>query len=347
MHHQAPPPGQHKKVGNANPTTEKPMKSVALGFVLFATMARGQVAEPVVECTTETEEPSFCEIAGLDESGWMSCDDESYHPFRDSCPCTCFDCDAGTAVCVESDLAYLQHGNSSVLSPGCRCCLRRARDTGASVEITCLAPVLPPVDFCVDPGSAQSNPGADSGVCRHPCDNYELAYDSEERVAADCHIQREDHEDTVCVTEVAAPGEVVPWSSYVCCSECVGKNDYESCQCGERPDGEIGCFNTECEWMCTGITCIEHEDQPACLANNGTWMVHWSCEEAIAEQPLLVERSSRHSGWHADVAGAIWLGDYGDACCTGYEAPGPGSCDLDTEIFVSASSKHLPLLVMA
>ena len=30
-----------------------------------------------------------------------------------------------------------------------------------------------------------------------------------------------------------------------------------------------------------------------------------------------------------------------------YEAPGPGSCDLDIEIYVSASSEHLPLHVMA
>ena len=30
-----------------------------------------------------------------------------------------------------------------------------------------------------------------------------------------------------------------------------------------------------------------------------------------------------------------------------YEAPGPGSCDLDIEIYVSAPSEHLPLLVMA
>ena len=30
-----------------------------------------------------------------------------------------------------------------------------------------------------------------------------------------------------------------------------------------------------------------------------------------------------------------------------YEAPGPGSCDLDIEIYVSAPSEHLPLHVMA
>ena len=304
-------------------------------------------AEPAVECTTE--DPQFCEVAGL-QDGWKGCDDASsgYSPssgsetFRDACPCTCFDCDAGTAVCVESDLAYLQHRNTSVLSAGCRCCFRRARDTGASAQIACLAPVLPPVDFCVDPGSAQSNPGADTGVCRHPCQNYGGA--SEDWLAAGCDTPHEDHEDAVCVTEVSAPGEVVPWSSYVCCSDCVGKG--EGC-CGERPDGEIGCYHTECDWMCAGISCIEHEDQPTCLENNGTWVVDWSCEEEIAEQPVLVETDSRRSGWPVGIVGAMWLGRYGDACCTGYEAPGPGSCDLDIEIFVSASSEHLPLHVMA
>ena len=30
-----------------------------------------------------------------------------------------------------------------------------------------------------------------------------------------------------------------------------------------------------------------------------------------------------------------------------YEAPGPGSCDLDIEIYVSVPSEHLSLLVMA
>ena len=30
-----------------------------------------------------------------------------------------------------------------------------------------------------------------------------------------------------------------------------------------------------------------------------------------------------------------------------YEAPGPGSCDLDIEIYVSAPSEHMPLLVKA
>ena len=56
------------------------------------------------------------------------------------------------AVCVESDLVFLDGFDYSALSPGCVCCFD-VRSVG------CLLDVLPPADLCVNPGGGMNRNG--------------------------------------------------------------------------------------------------------------------------------------------------------------------------------------------
>ena len=155
--------------------------------------------------------------------------------------------------------------------------------------VYCLAPLLAQqVDFCADPGNATSNPDAAMYECRHACENWDAPW--EELEAAGCF--NDQHEDQLCVTEgVYAPGEMQPWGE-PCCSSCEdwdgdGSPDYEGCCEGMRSDGEMGCEDRRCAWMCNGMDCFGHEDQSTCEDNSGIWTAVHSCDEAIAEQGLI------------------------------------------------------------
>ena len=251
------------------------------------------------------------------------------------------DCNPDTAVCVESDLFLIQQGaDFESLTPGCQCCFMSIQDDlSADPFVLCLEPLFPQVDFCADPGNAQSNPDAVPGHCLHLCENYNALW--EEVEAAGCF--NDQHEDYICVTEgVFAPGEMQPWGE-TCCSWCGdsdgdGNPDYQGCCEGMRADGEMGCEDTRCEWLCNGINCFEHgEDQATCEGIGGTWeTLGTSCEEQIAGQGMYQMMYER-SGMGVDLAAIFWLADYGDVCCTGYEPAGPGSCDDDIDNYVSVS----------
>ena len=248
-------------------------------------------------------------------------------------------CNPDTSVCVESDLALMQGAQFETLTPGCQCCFMSVGDDpSADPFVLCLAPLFPQVDFCAVPGNALSNPDAVLYECRHACENWDAPM--EEREAAGCLVDQ--HEDQVCVTEgVYAPGEMQPWGD-TCCSHCPdydgdGNPDYQGCCEGMRADGEMGCEDTRCQWMCNGVDCDEHgEDQATCEDNGGIWTVDSSCEEEIATQGML-QMMFEAEGMGADTAAIVWLAQNGDVCCTGYEPAGPGSCDDDIDIYVSIS----------
>ena len=125
----------------------------------------------------------------------------------------------------------------------------------------------------------------------------------------------------------------------MCCSWCPdddgdGSPDYEYCCSGERSDGELGCEDTHCDFHCNGLDCGEHEDQPTCEANGGTWAADEECVEYIAMQPMMA-MDLQSDGFSEDFVAAWWLGSFGGACCTGYEAPGAGSCDSEQDLYVS------------
>ena len=248
-------------------------------------------------------------------------------------------CNPDTAVCVESDLALMQGADFESLTPGCQCCFMSVGDDpDADPFVLCLAPLFPQVDFCADPGNAQSNPNATIYECRHACENWDAPM--EELEAAGCF--NDEHADQICVTEgVYAPGEMQPWGD-PCCSWCEdwdgdGEPDYQGCCEGMRADGEMGCEDRRCEWMCNGVSCFEHgEDQATCDDNGGRWAADHSCEEQIAMQGMHQIRFEAE-GMGADFAASIWLGENGDMCCTGYEPAGPGSCDDDIDSYVSIS----------
>ena len=75
------------------------------------------------------------------------------------------DCASTSGECVEVDVELLM-GRGHV-SDGCQCCLTAASEAGQDVFAQCLIPVLPPVDFCVDPGNAENNPNGTLGECMH------------------------------------------------------------------------------------------------------------------------------------------------------------------------------------
>ena len=111
-------------------------------------------------------------------------------------------CDPGTAVCVESDLALMGgHGaDFESLTPACHCCFMSVQDDPAADPFAlCLAPLVPQVDFCADPGNAQSNPNGTIYECRHACENWDVP--EEELAAAGCY--NDEHEDQICVTAVS------------------------------------------------------------------------------------------------------------------------------------------------
>ena len=196
----------------------------------------------------------------------------------------------------------------------------------------------PPADFCVDPGSAANNPDGALYMCNHQCDVLRNQGDWEAADAAGCN----DHEDEVCVSMgVQAPGEADQWGN-VCCAWCGdddgdGTPDYENCCIGMRADGEMGCEFNDCRFYCDGLECRDHGDQTACEAGNGVWEVDQDCENMIAMQSMWMSRMP-------SVAAPMWLGQYGDTCCTGYEAPGPGSCDGQGNLDAFVSSMGLVCL---
>ena len=241
------------------------------------------------------------------------------------------------------------------LTEGCQCCFDSQRNVEDSDPfIACLAPVLPSVDFCADPGNATSNPDASTYECRHPCQS---GLSWEEENAMGCHGDNSGnrHEDHLCVVEgVYAPGEEFPWGD-VCCSWCEdidgdGSPDYEGCCEGMRGDGAMGCEDMRCEWMCNGVSCFEHgEDQAMCELNGGLWTEDDRCAEEILSQGILVHRIAEDTALSipdaSNFAAGVWLGRYGDACCTGYEPPSyEGSCDGDIDTYVRASNACLFLL---
>ena len=86
--------------------------------------------------------------------------------------------------------------------------------------------------------------------------------------------------------------------------------------------------------MCNGVSCFEHgESQAMCQENGGRWVADDWCAEKIAMQGMEVVHMAEDG--LADLAGAVWLGEYGETCCTGYEVPGQGSCDDDIDVWVS------------
>ncbi len=298
--------------------------------------------------------------------GWIPCD--CYDEFGNRIPCEPYDpgmwgpsaephdpgmwgpsaepydpgtggCNPDTAVCVESDLAIMQGADIESLTPGCQCCfMSHGDDLSVDPFVPCLAHLFPQADFCADPGNAQSNPDAMTYECRHVCENWDAP--EEELEAAGCY--NDEHEDEICVTErVYAPGEMQPWGE-ACCSWCEdwdgdGDPDYQGCCEGMRADGEMGCEDRGCEWMCNGASCFEHgEDQATCEDNDGTWVVGSSCADQIAMQGVW-QMTLEQEGMGADVAAIFWLGENGDVCCTGYEPAGSGSCDDDIDSFVSVS----------
>jgi hypothetical protein len=193
------------------------------------------------------------------------------------------------------------------------------------------APPPPPaVDYCVDPGNAVNNPNAEIYECKHECDILRVQ-DWQAAETAGCN---NDHEDVVCVSlGVQAPGEADQWGN-VCCEWCEdwdgdGAPDYESCCSGERSDGELGCEQLDCRFQCNGLYCEDHEDETACEDANGVWALSRTCEEMIAAQPTIAMDMP-------ETASTFWLGLFGSTCCTGYEAPGEGSCDSSQDLYVSS-----------
>ena len=253
------------------------------------------------------------------------------------------DCAGVDPVCVESDLAALMGGNFADATQGCQCCYMTADPEAGDPFFACLGPVLPPADFCVDPGNAVNNPDAALYECRHSCETGTW----DDQNAAGCHGDNSGnrHEDQICVTEgVYEPGQMQP-SGEACCSWCGdmdgdGSPDYQGCCEGMRADGEMGCEDTWCEWTCNGISCFEHgEDQPTCEANSGVWESNGSCEQIIGMQGMMAMQFAEQ-GLPESFGSTVWLGEYGDLCCTGYEPSLEGTCDND--VFVYVSLAHLP-----
>ena len=68
------------------------------------------------------------------------------------------DCTNLEAVCVESDIATMRETRSiDALSQGCQCCIIANSDSESGPMDTCLHSLVPPVDFCVDPGGGMNN----------------------------------------------------------------------------------------------------------------------------------------------------------------------------------------------
>ena len=280
-----------------------------------------------------------------DPMGAYVCEDGSLP--ADVCP-ICSDtstaCADVVAICVESDMAITQGAEFESLTAGCQCCLTSVQDD-PTVDpfVLCLGPLLPQVDFCADPGSTTSNPDAAMYECRHACENSDAPW--EELEAAGCF--NDQHEDQLCVTDsVYAPGEMQPWGD-TCCDWCGdqdgdGNPDYQGCCENMRADGQMGCEDTRCEWLCEGVSCFEHgEDQTTCESNSGVWEVDRTCADEIATQGMMAQ-SFAEDGFPADFAATVWLGRMAETCCVGYEPPNyEGSCNNDVDIYVSVACSCL------
>ena len=250
-------------------------------------------------------------------------------------------------VCAESDMAITQGMDFEDMTQGCQCCFQTQHQQNPDGDefVACIAPLFPQVDFCVDPGNAQNNPDGAIYECRHSCETGSW----EEQNAAGCHGDNSGnrHEDEVCVIEgVYAPGEMQPWGD-TCCSWCGdadddGNPDYQDCCTGMRADGEMGCEDTRCEWLCNGVSCFDHgENQATCEDNGGTWTVDDSCADVIAFQGMVVQDLA-DEGFPADFAAMFWMGRFAETCCTGYQPPNyEGSCDNDQELYVSVACSCL------
>ena len=234
--------------------------------------------------------------------------------------------------------------NNDMMSDGCMCCMM---STSSEDEFfaQCLGPFLPQVNFCIDPATAENNPDGMVYECMHEC---ELLWHQDDYAAAEAAGCHNNHEDEVCLTvDVYAPGAELPWGE-VCCEWCEdwdgdGSPNYEGCCEGMRPDGEMGCEHSDCHFMCEGLHCSGHEDQSLCEASGGTWAEADSCAGQIAMQPMWALQMES-DGAPSYVASAWWLGELGEACCTGYEVPGPGSCDSDSDQSIYVSTWFVVLL---
>ena len=246
------------------------------------------------------------------------------------------DCAMTSGTCEEADLETLTGDHMDhPMSEACICCMIAADEDGEDGFYQCLVPLMPVADFCVDPGNAENNPDSEFFECMHECEVLHQRGDVEAAVAAGCD---DGHEDEVCVAEgVYAPGEDTPLGE-PCCSWCPdndgdGVPDYEGCCEGERADGEMGCEDRRCEFMCGGVRCASHQEQSACEVSGGTWAAR-SCADEIVHQPIMA-MEMQSEGWPASLTSAVWLGALGGTCCTGYEVPGMGSCDDELDLYVS------------
>ena len=189
----------------------------------------------------------------------------------------------------------------------------------------------PEVDFCADPGNGHSNPDGALFACQHFC----VTGTDEQRQAAGCW--EPGHEDEVCeVRGVYAPGEEFPWGER-CCEWCDdfdgdGNPDYEGCCEGMRSDGQMGCEDRSCDWHCDGVECFMHEDQATCESSGGLWGPVDYCVNELQEQGRYEE-----DGLTRAVGAAMFLGRYGETCCTGFEPPWnlAGACNGLEEAWVS------------
>ena len=248
------------------------------------------------------------------------------------------DCTMTSGTCEEADLEmFMGDHMGHSMSEACMCCMISADDDGEDGFYQCLVPLMPAADFCVDPGNAENNPDSAIFVCMHECEVYHRQGDEEAVAAAGCD---DGHEDEVCVANgVYAPGEDTPWGE-PCCAWCPdndgdGVPDYEGCCEGERADGEMGCEDRRCDFMCGGVRCDSHKEQSVCEVSGGTWAA-LSCADEIADQPIMAMKM-QSEGYPASLTSAAWLGALGGTCCTGYEVPGSGSCDGELDLYVSSS----------
>ena len=266
-------------------------------------------------------------------------------------------CADSPATCTLDDVTAMMQRDiqdTDSASPDCWCCVLNAQD--AMEE--CFAPPMPPVDFCVNQGGAANNPDGALAECMHQCDAlmhsdwYGYAW-----YAAGCHD--ENHADKACVViQLLEPGE------HGCCWQCQdtdgdGSINYEGCCDADRgyeihttsglyfdrprPDGQPGCERRDCFFACGALGCSIHETQTACDANNGTWTQTLDCAERIASQAFdgFMMSSGSNPKYPEDTVPGVWLAIFGEVCCSGYEPPGPGSCDGEEANFVS---EHLAVL---
>ena len=309
---------------------------------------QGPCAPTLTNATTcEEADTMIMFTAGpMDTSlGCQCCFATASEPLGDCLVPVCAD---SPATCTLDDVtAMMQRGTDSA-SPDCWCCVLNARANELDAMEECYAPVMPPVDFCVNQGDAANNPDGALAECRHQCDALDWYGDA--WYAAGC--DDENHADKACVvSQLLEPGE--HGTTEICCWQCEdtdgdGSINYEGCCDADREydpavrsDGQPGCERRDCFFACGALGCSSHETQTACDANNGTWTQTGDCAEEIASQAFQAFMMSSRRGMPEDSFATLWLEEFGEVCCSGYEPPGPGSCNGEEANFVS---EHLAVL---